>query len=110
MVAHVLEGGLNLRQNPGTYSNIIMELSEGTGLTIKNFSGDWYYVEFEETLEDGTANIIDGYVHKDYVKISSAKQASNLLKLGMSGAEVRNVQQQLRERNFMPCPGDGLFR
>lgn len=36
MVAHVLEGGLNLRQNPGTYSNIIMELAEGTGITVKN--------------------------------------------------------------------------
>ena len=41
MVAHVLEGGLKLRQNPGTYSNVITELNEGTGVTVKNISGDW---------------------------------------------------------------------
>ncbi len=109
MVAHVLEGGLNLRQNPGTYSNIIMELAEGTGLTVKNLSGDWYYVELEQQNEDGTTNLINGYVHKDYIKISSAKQVSNLLKIGMSGAEVRNMQQELRDRQFLIAPATGYF-
>ena len=109
MVAHVLEGGLNLRQNPGVYSNIIMELAEGTGITVKNLSGEWYYVEIEQTNEDGTLNIINGYVHKDYIKISSAKQVSNLLKIGMSGAEVRNMQQELRDRQFLIAPATGYF-
>ena len=109
MVGHVLEGGLNLRQNPGMYSNTIADLSEGTGLTIKNISGDWYYVEVEEQQEDGTIKLLSGYVHKDYVKISSAKQASNLLKIGMEGAEVRNIQQELRKRNFMIAPATGYF-
>ena len=106
MVAHVLEGGLKLRQNPGTYSNAVAELAEGTGVTVKNISGDWYYVEVPG--EDGTS-VQTGYVHKDFVKLSKSKTASNMIKLGMEGAEVRNVQQQLRKRNFMIAPATGYF-
>lgn len=109
MIANVLEGGLNLRQNPGTYSSVIKKLNEGTGLKIKSFAGDWYYVELEETGADGTVKVTNGYVHKDYVKISKAKQVSNLLKIGMSGAEVRNLQQKLRERGFMISAATGYF-
>ncbi len=106
MVAHVLEGGLKLRQNPGTYSNAVAELDEGTGVTIKNISGDWYFVEVPG--EDGTS-VQTGFVHKDFVKLSKSKTASNMIKLGMEGAEVRNVQQQLRKRNFMIAPATGYF-
>lgn len=109
MVAHVLEGGLHLRKNPGTYSSTIMDLSEGTGITVKNISGDWYFIEVQETLEDGTTEITEGYVHKDFVKLSKAEQVSNLLKIGMSGAQVRNMQQQLRERHFMIAAATGYF-
>ena len=109
ITANVLEGGLNLRQNPGTYSNIIMKLSEGTGVKIKNFAGDWYYIELEEAADDGSVTIINGYVHNEYVKISSAKQVSNILKSGMSGAEVRNMQQKLRERGFMISAATGYY-
>ena len=109
MVANVIEGGLHLRQNPGTYSTIIMDLNEGTGLTIKNISGDWYYVEIEMADEEGNIDVVDGYVHKDYVKLSSAEKASMLLKKGMSGAAVRNIQQELRRRNFMIAAATGYF-
>ncbi len=106
MVANVMEGGVKLRQNPGTYSNAVTELSEGTGLTVKNISGEWYYVEVPGT--DGS-EAYTGYVHKDLVKLSKSKTASNMIKLGMEGAEVRNVQQKLRERNFMIAPATGYF-
>lgn len=106
MVAHVLEGGLKLRQNPGAYSNAVAELAEGTGVTVKNISGDWYFVEVPG--EDGTS-AQTGYVHKDFVKLSKSKTASNMIKLGMEGAEVRNVQQQLRKRNFLIAPATGYF-
>lgn len=106
IVAHVLEGGLKLHQNPGTFSNTVAELSEGTGVTVKNISGEWYYVEVPS--EDGTS-VQTGYVHKDYVKLSTSKTASNMIKLGMEGAEVRNVQQKLRERNFMIATATGYF-
>lgn len=109
MNANVLEGGLKLRENPGTYSSVITELAEGTGLKITNICDDWYYVEISQTQEDGAATVLNGYVSKEYVKISKAKTASNMLKVGMSGAEVRNVQQQLRERNFLLAPATGYF-
>ena len=106
MVAHVLEGGLKLRQNPGAYSNAVAELNEGTGVTVKNISGDWYYVEVPGEDE---SSVQAGYVHKDFVKLSKSKTASNMIKLGMEGAEVRNVQQQLRKRNFLLAPATGYF-
>lgn len=109
MIANVIEGGLRLRHNPGTYSTIIMDLTEGTGLTIKNINGDWYYVEIEQTDDEGNIDVVDGYVHKDYVKISKAEKASMLLKNGMSGAAVRNIQQELRKRNFMISAATGYF-
>ena len=109
MVANVVEGGLHLRQNPGTYSTVITDLTEGTGLTIKNINGDWYYVEIEMTDDEGSTKVVDGYVHKDYVKISNAEEASMLLKKGMSGAAVRNIQQELRRRNFMIAAATGYF-
>ncbi|MDD5016781.1 MAG: SH3 domain-containing protein [Eubacteriales bacterium] len=109
LVANVIEGGLHLRQNPGLYSTIIRDLSEGTGLKILNMTGDWYYVEIEETNENGTIEVINGYVHKDYIKISNAEQPGTMIKIGMSGAEVRNIQQELRSRNFMIAPATGYF-
>ncbi len=106
LVAHVLEGGLKLRQNPGSYSNAVAELSEGTGLTIRNISGDWYYAEVPG--EDGES-VMAGYVHKDSVALSKSKTVGKMLKLGMEGAEVKNVQQQLRKRHFMLAPATGYF-
>ena len=37
---------------------------------------------------------------KAQVKESSAKKATSLLKVGMSGAEVSKMQRKLRERGF----------
>lgn len=110
MYGNVTEGGLKLRQNPGTYSTAIAEISEGTGLTILSFSGDWYYVEYVQASEDGTTTTtLEGYVNKEFVQLSTATSASMRLKLGMSGAEVRNVQQKLRERGFMLAAATGYF-
>ncbi len=109
MNANVLEGGLKLRNNPGTYSSVVAELSEGTGLKIVSINGDWYNVEITQTAEDGTATTLNGFLNKEFVKISSAETASNMLKIGMSGAEVRNIQEQLRKRNFLLAPATGYF-
>jgi uncharacterized protein YgiM (DUF1202 family) len=109
MNANVLAGGLKLRQNPGTYSSVVTELVEGTGVKITNISGEWYFVEISQTQDDGTTELLSGYINKEYVKISTAKTASNMLKIGMSGAEVRNIQQQLRKRNFLLSPATGYF-
>ena len=42
IIGNVKQSGLKLRQNPGTYSNVVATLNEGTGLTITNISGEWY--------------------------------------------------------------------
>lgn len=106
MIAHVQEGGLNLRENPGTYSNIITKLSEGTGVTIKNFYGEWFAIE---VVDADTDDMLSGYVHSDYIKISTSDHASNILKKGMRGAAVRDLQQELRKRNFMVATATGYF-
>jgi|AGTN01.1.fsa_nt_gi Putative peptidoglycan-binding domain-containing protein len=109
MYGNVTQGGVNLRQNPGTYSTVIAELSEGTGLTILNFTGDWYHIQAIQMNTDGTTATLEGYVSKDYVQLSTADHASMLLKPGMSGAEVRNIQQKLRERGFMLAAATGYY-
>jgi hypothetical protein len=55
------------------------------------------------------ASVLSGYINKEFVKLSKSKTASNMIKLGMEGAEVRNIQQQLRKRNFMIAPATGYF-
>ena len=106
MIAHVVSGGLNMRENPGVYSNIVMKLDEGTGVTIKNFFGDWYQIELQATEDHGA---LAGYVHSDYLKISKSDHVSNILKKGMQGAAVRDMQLQLRKRNFMVASATGYF-
>ena len=107
IIGNVKQSGLKLRQNPGTYSNVVATLNEGTGLTITNISGEWYYVEVAALTEEEEG--LAGYVHKDFVDLSSGKTASTLLKVGMSGALVRNIQQKLRERNFLQATATGYF-
>lgn len=109
MNANVLEGGLKLRSNPGAYSSVVSELAEGTGMKITDIYGEWFGVEISQAQDDGIEATLKGYVNKEYVKISTAKTASNMLKIGMSGAEVRNVQEQLRKRNFLLAPATGYF-
>lgn len=109
MYGNITEGGLKLRQNPGVYSVVVAELSEGTGLTILGFSGDWYLVQAEQLNDDGTVTALEGYVSKEYVQLSTSDHASMLLKPGMEGAAVRNVQQKLRERGFMIASATGYY-
>ncbi len=129
LIGHVLQAGLNVRQNPGSYSGVVGTLNEGTGVTITNISGEWYYIEADtlEELEEadeaqseeavldededaeGDLAILRGYVHRDFVELSSAKTASTLLKPGMSGALVRNVQQNLRKRGFLMASATGFY-
>jgi uncharacterized protein YgiM (DUF1202 family) len=96
-IGHVIEGGLNLRQNPGTYSNVIATLDAGTGVTITDISGDWYYIEVDvitqETETEPTTDdyedeplaqdVLKGYVQKDKIQLSSGDKVTTLLKKGM---------------------------
>jgi len=99
--ANVYSDGLRLRQNPGTYSTVIAELEAGTPITILDVFGDWYKIRFEEDM-------LDGFAHKDFIKISTSDKASYLLKPGMEGSAVYKMQKELKKRNFYPgdCHGD----
>jgi len=107
MVGNVKENGLKVRQNPGGYSHVVATLSEGTGLNITNISGEWYYVEVPALSEE--QETLTGYVHRDLIELSKAQTPSMLLKPGMSGAQVRNIQQKLRERGFLLATATGFF-
>lgn len=118
LVGNVTESGLKLRQNPNTNSFIITTLDAGTGVTITDIVGDWYYVEVEPIWEDTDSDtedetidedILEGYVHKDYISLSSRDTAITLLKKGMKGAAVRNMQQNLRKRGFLESSATGFF-
>lgn len=123
-VGHVKET-LKLRMNPGTYSAVIMTLDAGTGITIVDYIGNWYLIEVvltddsdsnentesehTEDFDENEPHIVKGYVHKDYIQLSSGAVAVTLLKKGMSGASVRNMQQNLRKRGFLQTSATGFF-
>ncbi len=109
MYGNVTKGGISLRQNPSKYSTVIGELSEGTGIAVLGFMGDWYLVQAAQTDSEGATTTTEGYVSKDYIQLSKADHASMLLKPGMSGAEVRNIQKKLRERGFMIASATGYY-
>ena len=101
IIGHVLTDGLQVKQNPGDFSTAVGSLNAGVPVTIKNICGEWYEIE----AEGGIA----GFVPKAQVKESSAKKATSLLKVGMSGAEVSKMQRKLRERGFFSGSITGYY-
>ena len=100
MTGHVAKDGLNLRLHASMYSTVLCDISVGTALTISNIVGDWYEVSLGDQL---------GYVHKDYVELSTAKTMSTLLKPGMEGVAVADMQRALFSRGFFPGPVTGAY-
>jgi uncharacterized protein YgiM (DUF1202 family) len=101
LVGHALSDGVNIRQNPGEFSNVVGKVNAGAAVTIKNISGDWYEVQTDEG--------VTGFVSKTLVKESTSKKAASLLKQGMSGAEVSKMQKKLRDRGFFAGSITGYF-
>jgi hypothetical protein len=52
-------GGLNMRSEPNTASEILVVIPDKTELTALELAGDWYKVSYKNKI---------GWVHKDYVK------------------------------------------
>ena len=100
MTGHVAKDGLHLRLHASMYSTVLCDISVGTALTISNIVGDWYEVSLGDQL---------GYVHKDYVELSTAKTMSTLLKPGMEGVAVADMQRALYSRGFFPGPVTGTY-
>jgi len=100
--ANVYNDGLRLRQNPGTYSSVVAELEAGVPVTITDVFGEWYYLVIES---EG----LEGFAHKDFVRISTAEKASYLLKPGMNGSSVVKMQRELSKRGFFPFKCNGKY-
>ncbi len=100
---NVFGDALRVHRDPAEYSDVITELPVGTPLTIKDIQGDWYYVSVNG--EDET----EGYVSKDFIKMSDDAVAEYYLAPGMTGSAVYNMQKELKKRNFYGYPCTGVY-
>lgn len=101
IVGNSLEDNVKVLANPITYSKSVATLSAGEGITIKNFLGDWYFIE--------TADGELGYVQKTSIKQSSSTKVADILKEGMSGAAVKKMQTELKKRGFFTGTATGYY-
>ncbi|MBW6431750.1 SH3 domain-containing protein, partial [Patescibacteria group bacterium] len=62
-------GGLNMRSEPNTKSEILKIIPDGTELVALELSGDWYKISY-----DGKT----GWVHKDYVRTFKDDEAPEI--------------------------------
>ena len=101
VIGHVIEDGLHMRAYSNEYSDVSCDLGVGCAVTITDIVGDWYYV----TTDEGT----QGYVYKDYVQLSTTKSTSSLLKPGMEGVAIADMQRELHSRGFFSGPITGYY-
>ncbi len=99
-VGHVKNDGMPLRQFANEYSSVRSRLNAGTFISVLDIVGDWYYVE----SEDG-----EGYVHKDEIELTTSKSTSSLLKPGMEGVAIADMQRELRSRGFFGHSVTGYY-
>ncbi len=91
--AYVLEDGSMLRGGPDANSYVIEELLAGQGVRIKSVLGEWYYVVADDQA---------GYVYRTQLSMTNSDSAAgSMLKPGMEGAEVKQLQNALCERGFL---------
>ncbi|MGI5848601.1 MAG: SH3 domain-containing protein [Christensenellales bacterium] len=100
VIGHVVEDGLHVRLYANEYSDIVCDLDVGEGVTITDIIGDWYYAK---------SNNNEGYVYKDFIKLSTTKSTSALLKPGMEGVAIADMQRELRSRGFFSGPITGYY-
>ena len=100
MIGHVIEDGLNMRQHANEYSTVVCDLDVGTAVTITNIIGDWYYASTDE---------YEGYISSEYIELSTTKSTSSLLKPGMDGVSVADMQRELYSRGFFAGPITGYY-
>lgn len=91
--AYVIEDGVKLRGGASDSAYVVAQLKASQGIKVKNMVGDWYFAIAGESV---------GYVHRSYVTMTQATNtASNLLKVGMEGQEVKRMQNKLYDRGFL---------
>ncbi len=90
---YVLEDGVKLRGGPGQSAYVVTELAASQGVKVKQMVGDWYFVVAGDNV---------GYIHRNYLLMTQATNtASNMLKVGMEGQEVKRMQTELCDRGFL---------
>ncbi|MDD3919649.1 MAG: SH3 domain-containing protein [Eubacteriales bacterium] len=91
--AYVLEDGVKLRGGPGASSYVVAELSASQGVKVRRMVGEWYFIVAGDDV---------GYVQRNYLMMTKATNtASNLLRSGMEGQEVKRMQEKLYDRGFL---------
>jgi len=99
---NVFGDSLRVRKSPGEYSTVLGKLEVGTPLTIKDITGDWFYVSVN-------GQDLSGYVYRDYVAKSDKEEAGFKLMPGMKGSAVYNMQKELKKRNFFAYPCSSYY-
>jgi len=99
---------VNVRQSPGTYSNVLVEIKEDTPVEILDSYPDWYQVKIL-AKDCGQDTDVKGYIAKEFLLITPTGQENTLLKLGMSGSRIKTMQKELKSRGFLSASATGYF-
>lgn len=92
--AYVQTDGATLRGGPGQDAYVVTKLYAGQGVKVKAIIGEWYFA---------VANEQPGYIHRTYLTMTESTTAAggSRLEMGMEGAEVKKLQQELYDRGFI---------
>ncbi len=92
--AYVQTDGAALRGGPGQDAYVVAKLHAGQGVKVKAIIGEWYFA---------VANEQPGYIHRTNLTMTESTTAAggSMLKMGMEGAEVKKLQQELYDRGFI---------
>lgn len=92
--AYSNEDNVKLRGGPDTSTYVVLVLSAGQPVKVRDIVGEWYY-----TIVGNEA----GYIHRSYLTMSKPGSVSleRMLKVGMEGQEVTRLQTELYERGFL---------
>lgn len=66
-------------------------------------------IDDNDNSDDMFDDVPTGYVHSDYITLSTGKNANMKLEFGMKGANVRNMQLNLRKRGFLEASATGYY-
>ena len=116
----VTKDSVNLRARKSTSSELLKKIPKGAEISVKSVSGSWAAVDYGK---------LSGYVRTDYIvlkkvqkirvtptptpvpTLSPEEDAGGyiILRSGMSGSEVRALQEALIELGFLKGKADGVF-
>lgn len=82
---------LKLREEASTKSDVLQTLNQGDKLEIISKTGSWYKVKFGKYT---------GFVYGSYIKVSGSVTDASALKYGDYSAEVKKLQERLKELGY----------